>query len=87
MLKQVLAVAVFGFAAIGANAASNNPLDPSFERNIGVSFAPAAGDVDTGATRNPLNPSFYQGKVEIQGGTSTFDAVANNPLHPAFHRS
>jgi hypothetical protein len=92
MLKQVLAVTMLaaGFAAVSANAASNNPLDPSFERNIGASFAPVTGaTVDSGAARNPLNPAFYQARVSVQskGGSTWFDATANNPLHPSFHRS
>jgi hypothetical protein len=80
-----------GLAAVsGANAASNNPLDPSFERNFGSSAAAATGTVvDTGATRNPLNPAFYQARVDVEGkaGTIWFDATANNPLHPSYHRS
>ena len=92
MLKQVLAVTMLtaGFAAIGANAASNNPLHPSFERNFGGQFAPVtSAAIDTGAARNPLNPAFYQARVEFvsKSGKTWFDAAANNPLHPSYHRS
>jgi hypothetical protein len=92
MFKQVLAVTMLAasFAVTGANAASNNPLDPSFERNIGVSFAPVTGSaIDTGATRNPLNPAFYQARVNVEskGDATWFDATANNPLHPSYNRS
>lgn len=92
MLKKVLAVTMLtaGFAAIGANAASNNPLDPSFERNVGASFATVSGTaIDTGASRNPLNPTFYQARVKAdsKGGTTWFDATVNNPLHPSYQRS
>ena len=93
MLKQVLVATMLtaGLVAVsGVNAASTNPLHPSFERNFGASFAPVTGvAVDTGAARNPLNPAFYQARADFvsKAGATWYDAAANNPLHPSYRRS
>lgn len=93
MFKQVLLATMLtaGLAAVSAvNAASTNPLHPSFERNFGASFAPVSTSaIDTSAARNPLNPAFYQARIEFvsKADAAWYDASANNPLHPSYRRS
>jgi hypothetical protein len=82
--KTLLAVALFG-AALGASA-SENPLDPGFERyNAALSFATPTGGVNVAPT--PLSPTYFQWNVAGSGAQNTVEVVNNNPLQPGYKRS
>jgi hypothetical protein len=86
--NSIVVIALVGASA--AQAAANNPLQPSYFWDK-VQAAELANTSDTAgyrATNNPLDPSYYAGRT-VAAYVGTGDerpAPVTNPLHPQFAR-
>lgn len=92
-LGITLGMSVALLAASVAQAASNNPLDPSYySHKVKVTFSqPGAGAVPYSNSQNPLHPSFawtgnsnWETTVAVEG-TPYVDRA--NPLHPSYQKN
>lgn len=92
-LGITLGISVILLAASVAQAASNNPLDPSYySHRVKVTYSqPEASATSYSNSQNPLHPSFawtgnskWVATVAVQGKPYVDRA---NPLHPSYQKN
>jgi hypothetical protein len=94
LIAAVLLATSFTGVSI-ANAADNNPLDPSYfwDKTQVTSTAKNAGNDVAAPITNPLHPGYFAAKASIAPFTATGASFSHryvndrNPLHPGYHRS
>ncbi len=91
MLSRIAGLSLIAVSALG-NAATTNPLSPSFQKYNVTITAPASADaaryVDSA---NPLTPTFARSGDNSKWDTTTLRTEqlyrdTANPLHPGFKR-
>jgi hypothetical protein len=92
-LNTIIAVSALLLTASFAQAAGDNPLDPSYySRKVTLTHAPRIGiGMPYSDSSNPLHPSF--GRADDRGWEATVAAAGlpyvdrGNPLHPSYRKN